>query len=138
MVAVLVAAAPVTLVAGVGFAGAWLRGWPPSRLWRAAAWSLPMTAVYLAGKALHASTWQAFALRKGIMLPGRKAWLRHRTRHLRKELGVPVTISSDLLRPPASPARASRRSVATPAPCASGHRACDRPGTMWRRRSWWR
>ena len=25
---------------------AWLRGWPPARLWRAAVWSLPMTAVY--------------------------------------------------------------------------------------------
>jgi len=62
LAAVLVAAAPVTLVAAIGFAGAWLRGWPPSRLWRAGAWSLPMTVVYLAGKALHASTWRAFAV----------------------------------------------------------------------------
>ena len=30
--AVLAAAWPVTLVAAVGFAGAWLRGWPPARL----------------------------------------------------------------------------------------------------------
>ena len=30
LVAVLVAAAPVTLVAGIAFAGAWLRGWPPA------------------------------------------------------------------------------------------------------------
>src|SRR5262249_20975576 len=37
LAAVLVAAAPVTVVAGAGLAGAWLRGWPPSRLWRAAA-----------------------------------------------------------------------------------------------------
>ena len=59
---VLLAAAPVTLVAAVGFAGAWLRGWPPARLWRAAAWSLPMTAVYLAGRALQARTWHTFAL----------------------------------------------------------------------------
>jgi hypothetical protein len=36
-VAVLVAAAPITLVAATGLAGAWLRGWPPSRLWRAVA-----------------------------------------------------------------------------------------------------
>jgi len=35
--AVLVAAAPVTTVAVAGVAGAWLRGWPPSRLRRAAA-----------------------------------------------------------------------------------------------------
>jgi hypothetical protein len=50
LAAVLVAAAPVTLVTAVGFAGAWLRGWPPARLWRAAAWALPMTAAYLAGR----------------------------------------------------------------------------------------
>jgi hypothetical protein len=46
--AVLAAAAPVTIVAAVGYAGAWLRGWPPARLYRAALWSLPGTAVYLA------------------------------------------------------------------------------------------
>jgi hypothetical protein len=62
LAAVLVAAAPVTLVAGVGLAGAWLRGWPPARLRRAAAWSLPMTGVYVAGRAMQARTWQALAL----------------------------------------------------------------------------
>jgi len=61
LVAVLAAAAPVTVVAGVGFAGAWLRGWPPARLRRAAVWALPMTGVYLAGRALQAGTWQALA-----------------------------------------------------------------------------
>jgi hypothetical protein len=62
MAALLVAAAPVTVVAALGLAGAWLRGWPPARLRRSAAWSLPVTAVYLAGSALTAATWQAFAL----------------------------------------------------------------------------
>ena len=62
LAAVLVAAAPVTLVAAVGLAGAWLRGWPPARLRRAAVWALPMTAVYLAGRAVQARTWQALAL----------------------------------------------------------------------------
>jgi len=62
LAAVLAAAAPVTAVAAVGFAGAWLRGWPPARLRRAARWSLPMTAVYLAGRALQVRTWQALAL----------------------------------------------------------------------------
>jgi hypothetical protein len=62
LAAVLVAAAPVTVVAAVGLAGAWLRGWPPTRLRRAACWSLPMTGVYLAGRALQARTWQALAL----------------------------------------------------------------------------
>ena len=52
VVAVLVAAAPLTLVTAIGLFGAWLRGWPPARLWRAAAWAVPMTAVYLAGRAL--------------------------------------------------------------------------------------
>jgi len=62
LAAVLIAAAPVTVVAGVGFAGAWLRGWPPARLRRGAVWSLPMTAVYLAGRALQARTWPGLAL----------------------------------------------------------------------------
>ncbi len=62
LAAVLVAAAPVTFVAAVGLAGAWLRGWPPARLRRAAVWALPMTGVYLAGRAVQARTWQALAL----------------------------------------------------------------------------
>ena len=59
---VLAVAAPATLVAAVGVAGAWLRGWPPARLWRAALWALPMTAVYLAGRAMQSGTWRALAL----------------------------------------------------------------------------
>src|SRR3984885_13798726 len=58
----LFAAAPVTIGAAVGFAGAWLRGWPPAKLRRAARWSLLMTGVYLAGRALQVRTWQALAL----------------------------------------------------------------------------
>ena len=61
-VVVLVAAAPVTTVAVVGIAGAWLRGWPPSRLRRAAAWSLPMTGAYVAVRASRAAGWQAVLL----------------------------------------------------------------------------
>jgi hypothetical protein len=57
--AILIAAAPITIVAAVAYAGAWLRGWPPARLWRAAAWALPMTGVYLAAHALHATSWRA-------------------------------------------------------------------------------
>jgi hypothetical protein len=62
VVAVLVAAAPLTLVTAIALVGAWLRGWPPARLWCAACWALPMTAVYLAGRAVQARTWQALAL----------------------------------------------------------------------------
>jgi hypothetical protein len=60
--AVLAAAAPVTIVAAIAYTGAWLRGWPPAKLWRAAAWALPMTGVYLAGRALQARAWRALAL----------------------------------------------------------------------------
>jgi hypothetical protein len=34
--AVLAAAAPITLVAAIAYTGAWLRAWPPAKLWRAA------------------------------------------------------------------------------------------------------
>src|SRR5262249_60092974 len=59
---VLAAAAAVTIVAAVGYVGAWLRGWPPAKLRRAALWALPMTGVYLAGRALQVNTWPTFAL----------------------------------------------------------------------------
>jgi hypothetical protein len=42
-----VAAWPVTVVTAAGYITAWLRGWPPVRLYRAAAWSLPVTAAWL-------------------------------------------------------------------------------------------
>src|SRR5450755_2132067 len=45
--AVAVAAWPLTIAAATGYLAAWLRGWPPARLWHAAAWALPMTAVYV-------------------------------------------------------------------------------------------
>jgi hypothetical protein len=56
---VLAAAAPVTIVAVTGFAGAWLRGWPPARLYRAALRALPAAAVYLAAAAWTTRAWQA-------------------------------------------------------------------------------
>jgi hypothetical protein len=62
LAAVLVAVAPLTLVTATALFGAWLRGWPPARLWRAARWALPMTAIYLAGRAVQARTRQALAL----------------------------------------------------------------------------
>jgi hypothetical protein len=57
--ALAVAAWPVTLVALLGYAGAWLRGWPPARLGRGAAWALPMTAVWLAAGIVHDHRWRA-------------------------------------------------------------------------------
>jgi len=60
--AVVLLAWPVTLIAALSLCAAWLRGWPPARLYRAAAWSLPMTVVYLAGAALRFRSWEAVAL----------------------------------------------------------------------------
>ncbi len=65
-----IAAWPVTLVTAAGYAAAWLRGWPPVRMYRAAAWALPVTAVWLAVLEVRAPGWQGVAL-----TPGR-AWAR--------------------------------------------------------------
>jgi hypothetical protein len=46
-VAALVAAAPVTVVALAGASLAWLRGWPPGRLYQAAGWCGPMIAAWV-------------------------------------------------------------------------------------------
>jgi hypothetical protein len=52
LTAVVLALFPVTITAGLGFLAAWLRGWPPSRLLRAAAASLVITAAWLAAHAI--------------------------------------------------------------------------------------
>jgi hypothetical protein len=62
IVAVAAAAWPVTVVTGAGYAAAWLRGWPPARLRRAAAAALPMTAVWVLLEARRQHQWRAFAL----------------------------------------------------------------------------
>ena len=49
--AVIVAAAPVSLVAGGSAVLAWRAGWPPGRLYRAALYCLPMLVVWLAATA---------------------------------------------------------------------------------------
>jgi len=48
----MVAAAPVTVAGLVAVGLAWLRGWPPGRLCRAAAWCLPMVMVWLTATGL--------------------------------------------------------------------------------------
>ena len=52
IVLLVVAAAPVSLVAAVGAALAWLGGWPPRRLYQAALACLPMVAVWLVAVAI--------------------------------------------------------------------------------------
>ncbi|HEY2241214.1 MAG TPA: hypothetical protein VGI21_20595, partial [Streptosporangiaceae bacterium] len=51
-VALLAAAAPVSLVAAGSAAAAWQFGWPPRRLYGAALWCLPAVAVWLTASAL--------------------------------------------------------------------------------------
>ena len=69
VVAIVIAAWPLTLVAVTGYLAAWWRGWPPARLRRAAAWTLTGTAVWLAatavrlaGAAVRLAAWRASAL----------------------------------------------------------------------------
>lgn len=52
VVAVIVAAAPVSAVAAGAALTAWACGWPPRRLYGAALWCLPMLAVWLAASGL--------------------------------------------------------------------------------------
>ena len=65
LAAVALAAAPATLVAAVAVTLAWRRGWPPTRLARAAAACAPMLAVWLAATAVAAGTLAALS---GIFL----------------------------------------------------------------------
>ena len=52
-----IAAAPATIVAAYAYVLAWLLGWPPRRLYRAAAWCAPMVGVFLAAQALRTRQW---------------------------------------------------------------------------------
>jgi len=58
---VVIAAAPVSLVATGAVTVAWLRGWPPRRLYRAALWCLPMVGVWLAATAITTRSWRQVA-----------------------------------------------------------------------------
>jgi hypothetical protein len=51
--------APACLVALCAAGLAWYRGWPPGRLYRAAAWCLPMVAAWLAASAVAGGSWLA-------------------------------------------------------------------------------
>jgi len=59
VLAAAVAAWPVTLVAIAGYTAAWLRGWPPVRLYRAAAWTLLVTAAWLTALEIRMPGWLA-------------------------------------------------------------------------------
>ncbi len=52
----------MTLVAAVGYLAAWLRGWPPARLRRTAAWALLPAGTWLTIEAVRLHAWQPVAL----------------------------------------------------------------------------
>jgi hypothetical protein len=85
-----IALAPVTLVAAISVTAAWHNGWPPARLYRAAAWCLPMLAVWLAATAI-----SRHSLGPAVAAP-HLAWLD--LRHHR------YLAAATLLAPPAIPA----------------------------------
>jgi hypothetical protein len=58
---VVVAAAPVSLVAAYTAVMAWLAGWPPRALYRAALWCLPMLAAWIAATAVATRSWRQVA-----------------------------------------------------------------------------
>ena len=62
LAAIAVAAWPVTVVALAGYAAAWLRGWPPARLRRTAAWALLPAGTWLAIRAARLHGWRPVAL----------------------------------------------------------------------------
>ena len=61
IVMVIVAAAPVSLVAAYSATLAWLLGWPPRQLYRAAGYCLPMLAAWLAATAVATPSWARVA-----------------------------------------------------------------------------
>jgi hypothetical protein len=62
LVALVIAAWPVAIVTAVGYGAAWLRGWPPVRLRRTAAWALLPAGIWLAVQGARLHTWHLVAL----------------------------------------------------------------------------
>jgi hypothetical protein len=60
--AILTALWPATLAAAAAATAAWALGWPPARLYRAAARSSPVVVVWLVATALRCRAWQALML----------------------------------------------------------------------------
>ena len=69
IVALIVAAAPVSLVAAYSVTLAWLLGWPPRQLYRAALYCGPMLAAWLAATAVATRSWT------GVATAPQAAWL---------------------------------------------------------------
>jgi hypothetical protein len=65
LAAVAIAVWPVTVVTATGYLAAWLRGWPPARLYRTAAWALPVTGAWLAVLEVRMPGWTTAARATG-------------------------------------------------------------------------
>jgi hypothetical protein len=61
IVGLILAAAPVSVVAAYSATLAWLLGWPPRRLYRAALYCVPMLAAWLAATAVATRSWARIA-----------------------------------------------------------------------------
>ena len=86
---VIVAAAPVSVVAAGAVVTAWACGWPPRRLYVAALWCLPMVAVWLTAAALSAPGSRGVPGGPGGPgEPGAPAWFRAATAPYRAWLGM--------------------------------------------------
>src|SRR5260370_10711234 len=113
--ALIIVAAPVSLVAGGGAAAAWLAGWPPGRLYRAALWCVPMLVVWLAATAI--ATRSASQVAEAPYLAWLAMW------HRGAAGSDPAAAA--VIAPPAIPAgpAAGRLARALPLPfMATGHR----------------
>jgi hypothetical protein len=93
---VLVLLWPVTGAAVLAAAAAWLAGWPPARLWRAAACSAPVAAVWLVAAALRDRTWRAVALAPVDMWRQASGWLVHGRIAQAVVLAAPLAIPAGL------------------------------------------
>jgi hypothetical protein len=94
LLAVVLAAWPVTLVGLLGFTVAWWRGWPAVRLYRAAGLALPVTAVWVTSTLVRVPGWRSAALALG------RTW----TRGLHRLGGTGLVHTFALLVPVALPA----------------------------------
>jgi hypothetical protein len=97
LAAVLLAVAPVTVTAALGYLTAWLRGWPPARLRRTAWWAAPMLAAWLAGLAAVTPRWPGWGW--SVLHAWRLAFHDALTGHLPAALvlSLPVAVPAGLL-----------------------------------------
>jgi hypothetical protein len=95
--AVALALWPLTAAAVLSAGAAWLAGWPPTRLYRAAAWSAPAAGVWLIAAALRDHAWRAVALAPVDLWRQASAWLIHGRVPAALVLAAPLAVPIGLL-----------------------------------------